>query len=104
MKQYTAEELNAMNKEEIVALLMQTQKQNALFMEQLATMQAQRFGRKTERLECLGQESFFNEAEAEAEKDTEEPETEEVSYTRTKRKPGKLDEMLKGLPSRTENH
>ena len=33
MKQYTAEELNAMNKEEIVALLMQTQTQNALFME-----------------------------------------------------------------------
>lgn len=104
MKQYTAEELNALSKEEIVAILMQTQKQNALFMEQIATMQAQRFGRRTERLECLGQESFFNEAEAEAEKDTDEPETEEISYTRTKRKPGKLDEMLKGLPSRTENH
>ena len=104
MKQYTAEELNALSKEEIVAILMQTQKQNALFMEQIATMQTQRFGRRTERLECLGQESFFNEAEAEAEKDTDEPETEEISYTRTKRKPGKLDEMLKGLPSRTENH
>lgn len=104
MKQYTAEELNAMKKEEIVALLMQTQKQNALFMEQIATMQAQRFGRKTERLECLGQDSIFNEAEAEAEKETDEPETEEVSYTRAKRKPGKLDEMLNGLPSRIENH
>ncbi len=104
MKQYTAEELNALSKEEIVALLMQTQRQNALFMEQIATMQAQRFGRKTERLECLGQGSIFNEAEAESEKDTDEPETEEISYTRTKRKPGKLDEMLKGLPSRIENH
>mgnify|MGYP002857279696 CR=1 FL=1 len=107
MKQHTAEELNKLSKEEIVALLMQVEKQNALFMEQIATMQSQRFGRKTERLECLGQESlegFFNEAEAEAEKDTDEPETEEVTYTRTKRKPGKLDEMLKGLPSRTENH
>lgn len=104
MKQYTAEELNALSREEIVALLMQTQKQNALFMEPIATMQAQRFRCKTERMECLGQESFFNEAEAEAEKDTDEPETEEISYTRTKRKPGKLDEMPKGLPSRTENH
>ena len=83
MKQYTAEELNAMKKEEIVALLMQTQRQNALFMEQIATIQAQRFGRKTERLECLGQGSIFNEAEAESEKDTDEPETEEISYTRT---------------------
>ena len=104
MKQHTAEELNKLSKEEIVALLMQAEKQNTLFMEQIATMQSQRFGRKTERLECLGQESIFNEAEAEAEKDTDDPETEEVSYTRTKRKPGKLDEMLKGLPARTENH
>ena len=107
MKQYTAEELNKLSKDEGVALLLQTQKQNALVMEQIATMQSQRFGRKTERMECLGQESmddYFNEAEAEAEKDTDEPETEEISYTRTKRKPGKLDEMLKGLPTRTENH
>lgn len=104
MKQYTAEELNALSKGEIVALLMQTQKQNAMFMEQIATMQAQRLGRKTERLECLGQGSIFNEAEAESEKDTDEPETEEISYTRTKRKPGKLDEMLKGLSSRIEDH
>ncbi len=73
-------------------------------MEQITTMQALRFGRRTERMECLGQESFFNEVEAEAEKDTDKPEVEEISYTRTKRKPGKLDEMLKGLPSRTESH
>ena len=107
MKQHTAEELNQLSKEEIVALLMHVEKQNMLFMEQIATMQSQRFGRKTERLECLGQdtlEDYFNEAEAQAEKDTDEPETEEISYTRTRRKPGKLDEMLKGLPTRTENH
>ena len=104
MKQYTAEELNKLDKDEIVALLLQAQKQNAFFMEQIATMQSQRFGRKTERLECLGQESIFNEAETEAAKETDEPETEEISYTRTKRKPGKLDEMLKGLPTHQENH
>ena len=62
MKQYTAEQLNALSKEDVVALLMQMQKQNAIFMEQIAAMQSRQFGRKTERLECLGQESFFNEA------------------------------------------
>ena len=44
MKQHTAEELNKLSKEEIVALLMQAEKQNTLFMEQIATMQSQRFG------------------------------------------------------------
>ena len=88
MKQYSAEELNRMNKEDVIALLLQSQKQNALFWEQIATMQARRFGRKTEKLEELaGQLGFFNEAEAEAEKvepedETDEPETEEITYTR----------------------
>ncbi len=109
MKQHTVEELNALSKEEVVALLMQSEKQNALFLEQIATMQSQRFGRKSERLEILGQESVFNEPEAEAEKDTDEPETTEtedetITYTRNKKKPGKLDEMLKGLPTRKEQH
>ena len=56
MKRHTVEELNALSKEEMVALLMQLEKQNALFAEQIATMQAQRFGRKSERLsEIVGQ-------------------------------------------------
>ncbi len=38
MMQHTAEELNKLSKEEVIALLLQTQKQNALFMEQIATM------------------------------------------------------------------
>ena len=67
MKKYSAEELNALSKEELLTLLLQTQEQNAFFMEQIATMQAQRFGRKTERLECMGQDCLFNEAEVEAE-------------------------------------
>ncbi len=103
MKQYTAEELNKMNKEDVIALLLQAQNQNALFWEQIATMQSQRFGRKTEKLEALvGQLGMFNEAESEAEKcpegnEADEPETEEITYTRNKKKPGTLDEMLKGL-------
>ena len=54
MKQYTAEELSKLNKEDVIALLLQAQKQNALFMEQISVMQAQRFGRKTEKLETAG--------------------------------------------------
>ena len=108
MTQRTVEELNALSKEEMVALVMQLQRQNALFAEQIATMQAQRFGRRSERLsEIAGQGSIFNEAEAEAEKAAEEPEAEEtetITYTRNKKKPGKLDEMLKGLPVREELH
>lgn len=105
MKRHTAEELNKMGKEEIISLLLQIQNQNALFMEQIATMQSQRFGRKTEKLDTLsGQISFFNEAEAEAEKEPEESEQEEITYTRNKKKPGKLEELLKGLPVREEKH
>ena len=105
MKRLTAEELNKMGKEEIISLLLQMQNQNALFMEQIATMQSQRFGRKTEKLDTLsGQISFFNEAEAEAEKESEESEQEKITYTRNKKKPGKLEELLKGLPVREEKH
>lgn len=110
MKRHTVEELNALSREEMVALLMQLENQNALFAEQLATMQAQRFGRKSERLsEIAGQTTVFNEAEAEAEKATEEPETAEpetetITYTRNKKTPGTLDEMLKGIPTREERH
>ena len=39
MKQYTPEELNKLSKEEIVALLMQSQKETALFKERLEELQ-----------------------------------------------------------------
>ena len=110
MKQYTAEELSKLPKEDLVSLILQSQNQLNLFREQIATMQSQRFGRKTEKLETLvGQLGMFNEAEAEAEKcpeanEEDETETEEITYTRNKKKPGTLDEMLKGLPVRVEPH
>jgi len=109
VKQRSIEELKALDKDEVISLVLQLQKQNALFAEQIASMQSQRFGRKSERLEILGQASVFNEAEAEAEKESDEPETAEaetetVTYTRNKKKPGKLDEMLKGLPTREVTH
>lgn len=106
MKQYTVEELNTLQKEEIIALLMQAQNQIALFSERFAVMQANRFGRHTERLECLGQISFFNEAEVESteEEPEPEPEAEEAVRPRPKRPKGKLDQDLKDIPVRREDH
>ena len=51
MKQYSIEELNSLQKEEVVALMVQLQKQNDILTEQLAVMQANRFGR-LQRLPC----------------------------------------------------
>ena len=78
MKQYTPEELNKLSKEEIVALLMQSQKETALFKERLEELQMHLFSRSTERMECLGQESMFNEAEAKYNEEENEPEIEKA--------------------------
>ena len=66
MKQYTPEELNKLSKEEIAALLMQSQNEAAIFRARLEELQMHLFHRSTERLECLGQESAFNEAEVQS--------------------------------------
>ena len=90
MKQYTPEELNKLSKEEIVALLMQSQKEAALFKERLEELQMHLFGRSTERMECLGQESIFNEAEVKYSEEENEPEIEKAVVVRPKRPRGKL--------------
>lgn len=104
MKKYTAEELKKLSKEEIVTLLLQSQNEVSLFQEKLEEMKIQRFGRSTERMECLGQESIFNEAEAEYNAETVEPSVEDAVVVRPKRPRGKLDEDLKGMPTREEMH
>ena len=104
MKQYTPEELNKLSKEEIVALLMQSQKEAALFKERLEELQMHLFGRSTERMECLGQESIFNEAEEKYSEEENEPEIEKAVVVRPKRPCGKLAEVLKGLPTQKEMH
>lgn len=86
MKQYTPEELNKLSKEEIVALLMQSQKEAALFKERLEELQMHLFGRSTERMECLGQESIFNEAEVKYNEEENEPEIEKAVVVRSKRR------------------
>ena len=104
MKQYTIEELNSLQKEEVVALMVQLQKQNDILTEQLAVMQASRFGRSTERLDCLGQTNFFNEVEDVCDETKPEPEIEDVAVVakKAKRPSGKLDKDLEGLPCREE--
>lgn len=104
MKQYTPEELNKLSKEEIAALLMQSQNETAFFRARLEELQMHLFSRSTERLECLGQESVFNEAEAQFNEEEKEPEIEDAVVTHSKRPRGKLLEDLKGLPTRKEMH
>ena len=100
MKQYTPEELNQLSKEEIVSLLMQSQNEAARFKERLEELQMHLFGRSTERLECLGQLSAFNEAEIVCDEAEKEPEIEDAVVARSKRPRGKLAEDLKDLPTR----
>ena len=90
MKQYTPEELNQLSKEEIVSLLMQSQNEAARFKERLEELQLHLFGRSTERLECLGQLSAFNEAEVVCNEEEKEPEIEDAVVARSKRPRGKL--------------
>ena len=104
MKQYTPEELNQLSKEEIVSLLMQSQNEAARFKERLEELQLHLFGRSTERLECLGQLSAFNEAEVVCNEEEKEPEIEDAVVARSKRPRGKLAEDLKDLPTRKEMH
>lgn len=109
MKKYTIEELNALKKEELTALVMQFQNQLALFEERIAEMEARLFGRKTEKLDTLAkeeepEEQAFNEAELESDDDAEEPEEETIVRKRSKRPRGKLDQDLKDIPVRVEPH
>ena len=104
MKQYTPEELNQLSKEEIMSLLMQAQNEAARFKERLEELQMHLFGRSTERLECLGQLSAFNEAEIVCDEEEKEPEIEDAVVARSKRPRGKLAEDLKDLPTRKEMH
>ena len=67
---YSAEELNRMSKEEIVAHTLQLQTQVVLFSEKISVLTAARYGRKTEQFADPNQLSIFNEAEACASEET----------------------------------
>lgn len=64
MKQLSASELNKMSKEDVVAMVLQMQRQIVDLNEKIAVLNARHFGRSTEKLsELPGQLCAFNEAE-----------------------------------------
>lgn len=97
-KIYTADELNHVEKDELVSIILLLQENTArmmenqeLIMEQIAVLRQQRFGRRSEKMDVIdGQMSlFFNEPEAAAGEpgtQAEEPEFEEVVIRRKRRK------------------
>ena len=110
---YTEEQLNSLDRETLIRLFLSQQEQLEnidhtlqLVLEQMADLKRHRFGRSSEKHETEGQVSFmevdgkivfFNESEAvAAEESTEEPEN--VSRTRPKKKQGKREEDLDGIP------
>ena len=110
---YTEEKLNSFDKETLIQLFLSQQEQLEnidhnlqLVLEQLADLKRHRFGRSSERhesdeqisfMEVDGKIVFFNESEAvAAEDDGAEPET--VPRRKTKKKQGKREEDLDGLP------
>ena len=110
---YTEEQLNSLDRETLTRLFLSQQEQLEnidhtlqLVLEQMADLKRHRFGRSSEKHETEGQVSFmevdgkivfFNESEAvAAEESTEEPE--DVSRTRPKKKQGKREEDLDGIP------
>ena len=110
---YTEEKLNSFDKETLIQLFLSQQEQLEnidhnlqLVLEQLADLKRHRFGRSSERhesdeqisfMEVDGKIVFFNESEAAAaEDDGAEPET--VPRRKLKKKQGKREEDMDGLP------
>ena len=110
---YTEEKLNSFDKETLIQLFLSQQEQLEnidhnlqLVLEQLADLKRHRFGRSSERhesdeqisfMEVDGKIVFFNESEAAAaEDDGAEPET--VPRRKPKKKQGKREEDMDGLP------
>ena len=112
--QYTEEKLNSLDKETLIRLFLSQQEQLKnidhtlqLVLEQVADLKRHRFGRSSERhevtdgqisfMETDGQIVFFNEPEAVAAEESGE-DLEAVPHRRPKKKQGKREEDLEGLP------
>ena len=111
---YTEEQLNSLDRETLIRLFLSQQEQLEnidhtlqLVLEQMADLKRHRFGRSSEKhetedqisfMEVDGKIVFFNEAETVAAEDNTQEETESVSRTKPKKKQGKREEDLEGLP------
>ena len=111
----TREELNKLDKSVLVTMILSLQEQvdriNANLenlIEQIRLADQQRYGRKTEKSNCLYEQlSFFNEAEQLSENAPDEPTAEEVLPKNPPKKPktkGKRNKDLEGLPSEDHYH
>ena len=111
--EYTEEKLNSLDKETLIQLFLSQQEQLKqidhnlqLVLEQVADLKRHRFGRSTEKheiedqlsfVEADGKIVFFNESEAVVDEESGE-EVETVSRRKPKKKQGKREEDLDGLP------
>ena len=111
---YTEEQLNSLGRETLIRLFLSQQEQLEnidhtlqLVLEQMADLKRHRFGRSSEKHETEDQMSFmevdgkivfFNEAEAVAAEENTQEEPESVSRRKPKKKQGKREEDLDGLP------
>ena len=111
---YTEEQLNSLDRETLTRLFLSQQEQLEnidhtlrLVLEQMADLKRHRFARSTEKheiedqisfMEVDGKIVFFNEAEAVAAEENALEEPEGVSRTKPKKKQGKREEDLEGLP------
>ena len=111
---YTEEQLNSLDRETLIRLFLSQQEQLEnightlqLVLEQMADLKRHRFGRSSEKhetedqisfMEVDGKIVFFNEAEAVAAEENTQEEPESVSRRKPKKKQGKREEDLEGLP------
>ncbi|EOS67768.1 hypothetical protein C818_04273 [Lachnospiraceae bacterium MD308] len=111
---YTEEQLNSLDRETLIRLFLSQQEQFEnidhtlqLVLEQMADLKRHRFGRSSEKheiedqisfMEVDGKVVFFNESEAVAAEENALEEPEGVSRTKPKKKQGKREEDLEGLP------
>lgn len=111
--EYTEKKLNSLDKETVIQLFLSQQEQLRqidhnlqLVLEQMADLKRHRFGRSSERhetedqisfMEVNGKIVFFNEAEATAAEEPSEV-TETATRQRPKKRQGKREEDLSGLP------
>ena len=111
---YTEEQLNSLDRETLIRLFLSHQKQLEnidhtlqLVLEQMADLKRHRFGMSSEKHEVESQVSFmevdgkivfFNESEAVTEEENIQEEAESVSRTKPKKKQGKREEDLEGVP------
>ena len=105
MKNYTAEQLKTLSKEELIEEILKQQAEYSVLLERLTASNVNTFGRKSEKIEYEDQVSLFNEVEAAVEEAELPPEQEieEITYKRRKQV-GKREQDFSGFPTTIVNH